>query len=68
MDPDPIPDPTPFFGDFKDAKKKKKFPYFFSFNFTAGTLSSVLKIVFFAKICVKILHFASIISVRSTSL
>jgi hypothetical protein len=27
MDPDPTPDPTPFF-DFKDAKKKK-FSYFF---------------------------------------
>ncbi len=27
MDSDPNPDPTPFFGDFKDAKKK--FPYFF---------------------------------------
>ncbi len=25
MDPDPTPDPTPFFSDFKDAKKK----YFF---------------------------------------
>jgi hypothetical protein len=39
----PDPDPTPFFSDFKD-KKKKKFPIFFSSNLLAGTLSSVLKI------------------------
>jgi hypothetical protein len=25
MDPNPTPDPTPFFSDFKDAKKKKYF-------------------------------------------
>ncbi len=30
------PDPTPFLSDFKDGKKK------FSYNFPAGTLSSVL--------------------------
>ncbi len=52
MDPDPAsdptPDPTPFFGDFKDAKKfilsRIVFPQ------PTGTLSSVLKIIFFAKI------------------
>ncbi len=27
MDPDPTPDPTPFFSDLKEAKKK--FPHFF---------------------------------------
>jgi hypothetical protein len=47
MDPDPTPNPTPFFRDFKDAKKK--FFVFFSSNLSAGTLSSVLKIYFFAK-------------------
>ena len=34
------PDPTPFFSDFKDAKKN----HIFSYNLPAGTLSSVLKI------------------------
>jgi hypothetical protein len=48
MDPDP--DPTPF-SDFKDAKKKS----FFSCNLFASTLSSVLKINFLQKFCVKIL-------------
>jgi hypothetical protein len=40
MDSDPTPDPTPFFSDFKDAKKF----IFFSYNLPAGTLSSALKI------------------------
>ncbi len=48
--PDPTPDPTPFFSDFKDAKKKLFFSHIFSYNLPAGTLSSVLKISFFAKI------------------
>jgi hypothetical protein len=50
MDPDPDPtlDPTPFFSDFKDVRKM--FPIFFSYYLPAGTLSSVLKIEFFAKI------------------
>jgi hypothetical protein len=29
MDPNPTPDPTPFFSDFKDAKKKIIFENFF---------------------------------------
>ncbi len=33
MDPDPTPDPTPFFSAFKDAKKIP----FFSFNLPTGT-------------------------------
>jgi hypothetical protein len=49
MDPDPTSDPTPFFSGFKDAKQLI-FSYFFSYNLTAGTLSSVLEILFFAKI------------------
>jgi hypothetical protein len=52
--PDPAPDPTPFFSDFKDAKKLFLF-IFCSYNFPTGTLSSVLKIKFFAKILFKIL-------------
>ncbi len=48
MDPylrltDPDTDPTPFFNDFRDAKKKILF-IFFSYNLPASTLSSVLKI------------------------
>jgi hypothetical protein len=38
------PDPTIFFSDFKDANNKK------FINIPSGTLSSVLKIKFFAKI------------------
>jgi hypothetical protein len=55
---------TPFFSDFKDEKTKFKF---FSYNLPTGTLSSVLKILFFAKILLKF-YFASIISARSTHL
>jgi hypothetical protein len=64
MDPDldPTPDTTPFLIDLKDAKKNFLF-LFFSYNLPTGTLSSVLKIKFFANIfCVRI------ISVRSTPL
>jgi hypothetical protein len=49
MDPDPTPDPTPFFSDFED-EKKYFFPIFFSYNLPADTLSSFLKLKFFAKI------------------
>jgi hypothetical protein len=45
MNPDPTPDPTPFFSDFMDAKE-----LFFSYNLPAGILSSVLKLKFLAKI------------------
>jgi hypothetical protein len=63
------PDPNPFFSDLKDAKKKLLFfQFFFSYNLPADTMSSVLKIKFFAKIlCVKF-YFESIISVYSTPL
>ncbi len=47
MDPDPTPDPTPFFRDFKDAKKIIFSPYYFLITYQ---LSSVLKIKFFAKL------------------
>ncbi len=43
-DPDPPPDPTPFFSDLKDVRKKKNFLIFFSYNSPAGILSSILKI------------------------
>jgi hypothetical protein len=51
-DPDPTPDPTYFFSDFKDEKKKKN-SIFFSYNLPAcrpGTLTSVLKIVLLLKL------------------
>jgi hypothetical protein len=42
MDPDPTPDPTPFFSDFKDAKKLIFFFILsFSYNSPTGTLSLV---------------------------
>ncbi len=42
-DPDPILDTTPFFSD----RMQKNYCFsFFSFNLPAGTLSSVLKIIF----------------------
>jgi hypothetical protein len=46
MDPDPTPDPTPFFSDFKDVN----FFHIFSYYLPEGTSFSVLKIKFFAKI------------------
>jgi hypothetical protein len=51
---DPVPDPTPFFSNFVDAKKKKNF-IFFSYNLPAGTISSVLNILLLLKFCVQIL-------------
>ncbi len=49
-DPDPILDPTPFFSDFKDAKKNIFFLHTFSYNLSAGSLSSVLKFNFWQNI------------------
>jgi hypothetical protein len=58
MDPDPTPDPTPFFIDFKDAKKKDIFFIFFLITCPqAHHLQS-------KKFNVLKYHFASIISVR----
>ncbi len=51
MDPDPTQDPTPFFSDFKDENKFT----FSSYNLPTGTISSLLKIIFLLKFCVKIL-------------
>jgi hypothetical protein len=38
------PDPTPFFSDFKEAKKKF-FLHIFSYNLPTGTLSSVFNLL-----------------------
>jgi hypothetical protein len=66
--PDPTPDPTPLFGEFKDAKKISFFTIFFSYNLPpTGTLSSVLKMKFFAKIFLLKSFFASIISEKGRS-
>jgi hypothetical protein len=40
-DPDPTPDQAPFFIDFMDANKKKKFHITFSYNLPTGTSSSI---------------------------
>jgi hypothetical protein len=52
MDPDQTLDPTPFFSDFKDAKEIFFSSYFvlLTYPLPTGTLSSVLKNLFFAKI------------------
>jgi hypothetical protein len=42
LDPDPTSDPTPFFSDFKDAKKNIFQDFFL--NLPTGTSSSVLEI------------------------
>ncbi len=52
MDPDPTPDPTPFFSDFKVAPKNCS-PYFFLINYPQAHYLSLHKI--FLKFCVKIL-------------
>jgi hypothetical protein len=54
MDPDPTPNPTTVFRDFKDAKKIPFF-IFYSYNLPAGTLSLVLKIKVLLKFGVTIL-------------
>ncbi len=54
MDPDPTTDPTPFFSDFKDAKKN----YFFHIFFLTYPLAHYMqsqKFNFLLKFCVKIL-------------
>jgi len=51
MDPDPTPDPTPFFIDLKDAKKYLFFFIFFSYNLPTGTSSQPKKINFLLKFC-----------------
>jgi hypothetical protein len=43
LNPDQSPDPTPFFTEVKNAKKKFH-TGIFSFKLLAGTLSSILKI------------------------
>jgi hypothetical protein len=51
MDQDPTPDPSPFFVEFKDTKKIIFFIFFLITSpVPTSTLSSVLKIYFFAKI------------------
>jgi hypothetical protein len=45
--PDPTPDPTPFFSDLGMQIFVK---HFFSYNLPAGTLSTQVKIKYFAKI------------------
>jgi hypothetical protein len=58
-DPDPTPDPTPFFSDFKDVKKSIFF-ILISYNLPTGTSSSVLKLNFLLRFCVKILFYQAL--------
>jgi hypothetical protein len=64
MDPDPTPDSTSFFIDFKDAKKKNFI--FFSYNFLTGTSSSIFN--FLPKFFDKILFCRHYISLLNTSM
>ncbi len=67
-DPDPTPDQTYFFSDFKDAKNNI-FSYFFLITCQqVRTSSSVWKAKFFAKLFVLKFYFAGIFSVRWTHL
>jgi hypothetical protein len=53
MDPDPTPDPTPFFIDFEDAKKK--FPYFFLITYSQAHRLQSKEFNFLLKFLVKML-------------
>ncbi len=66
-DPDATSDPALSSVTLRMQKIIYFLPIFLN-NLPAGTLSSVLKIYFFAKIFVFKFYFASIISVRSTPL
>jgi hypothetical protein len=66
MDPDPTPDPTPFFIDFKDAKKIFCLIFFLITCPQAHHLQSK-KFNFWLKNFFKF-YFAGIISVRLTQL
>jgi hypothetical protein len=66
MDPDPTPDPTPSFIDFKDAKKIFFTCIFFLELANRQIIFSLKKK--FAKIIVLKCYSAGIISVRSTHL
>jgi hypothetical protein len=66
MDPDPTPDPTPFFTDYKDTKKKIFF-IFCSYNLPTGKHLQSKKLNLLLKFCIKIL-FCGIVIVRSTHL
>jgi hypothetical protein len=54
-DPDPSPDPTPLFSDFKDANKIIFFSYFFLLTKRQALYLQSLIYCFKGKFCVKIL-------------
>ncbi len=63
LDPDPTQDPTPFFSDFKDAKKKNS--YFFLKTYPQAHYLQHKKFNFLLKFCVEILickHYYSLLS------
>jgi hypothetical protein len=55
MNPDPTPDPTPVFIDFKNATKKYLFSYFFLKTCPQAHRLQFKKFNFLLKLCVKIL-------------
>jgi hypothetical protein len=55
MDPDPTPDQTPFFTDFKDAKKMFFFSYFFLITCPLAHHFQSKILNFLLKFCIKIL-------------
>jgi hypothetical protein len=55
MNPDPTLDPTPFFSDFKDAKKKYFFHIFFLITYSQAHYLQSWKFNLLLKFCVKIL-------------
>ncbi len=55
MDPDPTPDPAPFFSDFKDERKLIFSTFFPLTHSQAHSLSSVLKTKCLPKFCANIL-------------
>jgi hypothetical protein len=65
MGQDPTPDPTPFFIDCKDAKKKYFFSYFFLITRPQAPHLQSKKFNILVKFCFKF-YFAGIISDRST--
>jgi hypothetical protein len=71
LDPEPTPDPIPFFSDLKDAKNYFFFFIFFLLTYMQPcrhTIFSLKNYQFFAKNFLIQFYFASIISVRSTLL
>jgi hypothetical protein len=64
-DPDPTPDPTPFFSHFSQDEKKVFFHIFFILVTSRNIIFSLRNLIFCENFVLKF-YFSSIISVRST--